>query len=94
MYVCQVPMTSIEESNASFIQLEDDSTGLWMGCLTLELRCKCIPNLSLIMLSFPVLKERDAIGEGSSVFLLSSGALKGMLEENLYVVSEKDVCTH
>ena len=26
------------QSNASFIQLGDDSTGLWMGCLTLEVK--------------------------------------------------------
>ena len=42
------------------------------------------------MLSFPVLKERDA-REGSSVRSVS-GALKGVLGENLLVASEKDVC--
>ena len=26
------------QSNASFIQLGDDCTGLWMGCLTLEVK--------------------------------------------------------
>ena len=44
------------------------------------------------MLSFPVLKKRDARG-GSSVRKVcpeSSGALKGVLGENLDVVSEKD----
>ena len=44
------------QSNASFNQLEDDSTGLRMG------KGVKIPGLSLIMLSFPVLEERDARG--------------------------------
>ena len=40
---CTKSMTSIEQmniyqSNASFIRLGDDSTGLWMGCLTLEIK--------------------------------------------------------
>ena len=71
------------QSNASFIQLGDDSTGLRIG--------KCIPSLSLIMLSFPVLKEKVHL---CAVCPESSGALQGMLGENLYVVSEKDVCIH
>ena len=48
------------------------------------------------MLSFPVLK-RGMLGEGSSVRKVcpeSSGALKGVLGKNLYVVSEKDVFIH
>ena len=48
------------QSNASLIQLGDDSTGLRMGYLTLEVK---VPSLSLIMLSFPVLEERDARGK-------------------------------
>ena len=55
----------IEKENISQMQalskLGDDSTGLRMRRLTLE-RCKCIPSLSLIMLSLPVLEERDARG--------------------------------
>ena len=48
------------QSNASLIQLGVDSTGLRMGYLTLEVK---VPSLSLIMLSFPVLEERDARGK-------------------------------
>ena len=48
------------QSNASFIQLGDDSTGLY-GWDAWHLK-KCKPSLSLIMLSFPVLEERDARG--------------------------------
>ena len=48
------------QSNASFIQLGDDNTGLQMGCLTLEVHV--YPASLLIMLSFPVLKEKDARG--------------------------------
>ena len=81
-------------SNVSFIKLGDDSTGLRMGYLTLE-AYPC-SSLSLIMLSFPVLKERDAIGKvhPCAVCPESSGALKGVLGENLHVVSKKDVCIH
>ena len=49
------------------------------------------------MLSFPVLEERDARGKFICVQCVlspeSSGALK-VLGENLYVVSEKDVCIY
>ena len=49
------------------------------------------------MLSFPVLEERDARARlicMCAVCPESSGALKGVLGENLYVVSKKDVCIH
>ena len=49
------------QSNVSFIQLGDDSTGLRMGCLT---RSKAVNYTQplFIVLSFPVLEERDARG--------------------------------
>ena len=45
---------------------------------------------------FPVLKERDARRRFifAQCVLSPSGALKGVLGENVYVVSEKDVCIH
>ena len=62
-----------------------------MGCLTLEVKLY-IPSLSLIMLSFLVLEERDTRGRFICV-QCPSGALKG-LGENLDVVSENNVCIH
>ena len=56
-----------------------------------------MPSLSLIMMSFPVLKERDARRRFICMCAVcpeSFGALKGELGENLYAVSEKDVCIH
>ena len=43
------------------------------------------------MLSFRVLKEKVHL---YAVCPESSGALQGVLGENLYAVSEKDVCIH
>ena len=73
---------NISQINVSFIQLGDDNTGLRMGCLTLS---KCIPSLSLIMLSFPVVRREGCQGKVHlcAVCPESSGALKGVLGENL-----------
>ena len=47
------------------------------------------------LFDYAVLKERDARGRFICVqCVLSPLVLEGVLGENLYVVSEKDVCIH